>query len=136
MVSSVIGQPTCVAAKLNAIVKICKYRRVHEGHHFISMAMEVHDTQVHRCIKECAHLFHNKQSRGHLSFFLHSIFQVACQYPITIRSQDLYANNIRGAVGENFLPQEGLALSFSLVLTGCCMSFGLFFCHPCDSSGH
>ncbi len=40
--SSVISRPTSVIAKLNAIAKIHKYRRRHEGHHFIPMAMEVH----------------------------------------------------------------------------------------------
>jgi hypothetical protein len=58
--SSVIGQPTRVIAKFNAIVKICKYRGFHEGHHFILMALEVHNTPGHdmdRFIKECACLF-------------------------------------------------------------------------------
>jgi len=31
-------------AKFDVIVKIHKYKRLHEGHHFIPMAMEVHDT--------------------------------------------------------------------------------------------
>jgi hypothetical protein len=46
--------------KLNVIVKICKYRRLHEGHHFIPMAMEVHGASRHdmdRFIKECACVF-------------------------------------------------------------------------------
>jgi len=37
------------------------------------MAMEVHGTLEHdmdRFIKECAYLFHDKQSRGHLSLAL------------------------------------------------------------------
>jgi hypothetical protein len=60
--SSVINQPTCTIAKLNAIAKIRKYRRFQEGQHFISMAMEVHNTLGHvmDClIKECANLFHD-----------------------------------------------------------------------------
>jgi len=32
-----------VVAELNVISKIRKYRMLHEGHHFILMAMEVHD---------------------------------------------------------------------------------------------
>jgi hypothetical protein len=35
----------------------------HKGHHFISMAMEVHSACRHdmdHFIKECAHIFHNK----------------------------------------------------------------------------
>jgi hypothetical protein len=32
-----------VVVKLSVIVKISKYRGFHEGHHFILMAMEVHD---------------------------------------------------------------------------------------------
>jgi hypothetical protein len=44
-------------------VKICKYRRLYERHHFISMAMEVHGAlrcDVDYFIKECVHLFHNR----------------------------------------------------------------------------
>jgi hypothetical protein len=41
---SVISRPTATAAKLNIILKIHKYKGLHEGHHFIPMAMEVHDT--------------------------------------------------------------------------------------------
>jgi hypothetical protein len=40
---SVISQPT----ELSAIVKIPKYKRLHEGQHFNPMAMEVHDTLEH-----------------------------------------------------------------------------------------
>jgi len=39
--SSVISQPTCAIAKFSAIINIYKYRRLHEGHHFIPMALEV-----------------------------------------------------------------------------------------------
>jgi len=72
MVLNVINRPSNVARKFNVITKIRKYKRFHEKHHFIMMAMEVHDT--HRCdmdhfIRECAYLFHNRQSRGHLFFF-------------------------------------------------------------------
>jgi hypothetical protein len=53
---NVINQPTNVIVELSVIVKIRKYRRFHEGHHFISMAMKVHDTPKHdmdRFMKEC-----------------------------------------------------------------------------------
>jgi len=66
---SVISQPVDVVVELNTIVKIRKYRELHEGHHFIPMAMEVHGTprcDMDRLIKECAHLFHDRQSGGHL----------------------------------------------------------------------
>jgi hypothetical protein len=72
MASSVISRPTSVIAKLNAIVKIYKCKGLHEGHHFISMTMEVHDTPKHdmdHFIKECARLFHDKRLGGHLSLF-------------------------------------------------------------------
>jgi len=67
--SNVINQLTNVVAELNAIVKIHKYKRIHEGHHFIPMPMEVHNTL--RCdmdcfIRDCVYLFHDRQSRCHL----------------------------------------------------------------------
>ncbi len=67
---SVISQPTSVAAKFNTIVKICKYRKFHEGHHFVSMAMEVHgalECDMDRFIKKCVHLSHDRLLGGHLS---------------------------------------------------------------------
>jgi hypothetical protein len=70
VVANVINQPIGAVVKLNTIVKIRNYKRLHEGHHFIPMAMEVHDTRKYdmdRFIKECAHLFHNKQSKDNLS---------------------------------------------------------------------
>jgi len=64
MVTSVINWPTCAIVKLNTIAKIHKYRGFYEGHHFIPMAMEMHDVFEHdmdRFIRECAYLFHNKR---------------------------------------------------------------------------
>ncbi len=72
VVWSVISQPTSVIAKLSAIVKISKYKGLHEGHHFISMAMEVHgalEYDMNRFIKECARLFHDRWSRDHSFLF-------------------------------------------------------------------
>jgi len=69
---NVINPSIVVTTKLSAIVKIHKYKRFHEGHHFIPMVMEVHGTP--RCdmdcfIKVCARFFHDRRSKGHLSIF-------------------------------------------------------------------
>jgi hypothetical protein len=40
---NVITWLACVVIELSTIIKIHKYRRLHEGHNFISMAMEVHN---------------------------------------------------------------------------------------------
>ncbi len=67
---SVISWLVGVATKLNTIAKIHKYKRLHERHHFILMAMEVHGSpgrDMDHFIKECVGLFHNRWSRGHLS---------------------------------------------------------------------
>ncbi len=115
-------------AELSAIAKICKYKGLHEGHHFILMAMEVHSAP--RCdmdcfIRECACLFHDKRSGGHLSLsfyiqffkqcaniaFRHAltfaiekkimlVYDVFSRPPIIIRSHDLNAGDIKGAMGE------------------------------------
>ncbi len=69
MALSVISQPWDATMEFNAI-EIHKYRRFHEWHHFILMVFEVHNTfkrDMNRFIKECAHLFHDRQPRGHLS---------------------------------------------------------------------
>jgi hypothetical protein len=60
--SSVIIRPTSAIAKFSAIVKINKYRGLHEGHHFITMAMEVHSALRHIMdyFIECVHLFHDR----------------------------------------------------------------------------
>ncbi len=128
IVRSVITQLTSVNVKPKAIVKIRKYRRLCEGHHFITMATKVHSAPRHymdRFIKECVHLFHNKWSRGHLSLsfciqFFKQHVKVALQHalafiierkialarniyskhPITFRFHDLHANNINEVVGE------------------------------------
>ncbi len=39
VVSSVFNQPTRATSKFNAIAKIYKHWGLHEGHHFIQMAM-------------------------------------------------------------------------------------------------
>jgi hypothetical protein len=70
VVTSVISRPIGAIAKFNAIVKIRKHIRFHEMHHFILTAMEVHNAlgcDMDRFIKECANLFHNRWSGGHLS---------------------------------------------------------------------
>jgi hypothetical protein len=128
MVLSVISRLTCAIAKLNTIVKIHNYRRFHEGHHFISIAMEVYnifERDMDCFIKECACLFHDRRSKGHLSLyfciqfsrqrinisFQHVLASIiegkivlvgdACSRPlITIKYHNLHAYKIRGAVGE------------------------------------
>jgi hypothetical protein len=114
--------------ELKAIIKICKYKGLHEGYHFIPMAMEVNGAPGHDMdcfIMECASLFHNRQSKGHLSLsfciqffgqgvniaFQHALTSVierkivlasdACSRPpIIIQSHDLHVGNIRRAMGE------------------------------------
>ncbi len=64
-----INRPTGAIANFNVIIKIRKYTRFYKRHHFIPMAMEVHDTpkrDIDCFIRECASLFHNRQSRDHL----------------------------------------------------------------------
>ncbi len=56
MAISVISQLTNVVAKFCAIVKICKYKGLHEGHHFILIAMDMHDApgrDMDHFITEC-----------------------------------------------------------------------------------
>jgi hypothetical protein len=47
VVMNVISWPVGVIMELSTIAKICRYRRLHEEHHFILMVMEVHDTFGH-----------------------------------------------------------------------------------------
>jgi hypothetical protein len=128
MTSSVISRPIGVTMELNIITKIRKYRRLHDGHHFIPMAMEVHNKpkrDMDCFIKDCARFFHNRQFRGHLSWFFYIQFFKQCvsitlqhaltfvierkimfacdvcsKPPITIRSHDLHTCDIKGVVGE------------------------------------
>jgi hypothetical protein len=44
VIMSVTNRTIGVTTRFNVIIKIRKYRGFHEGHHFIPMAMEVHDT--------------------------------------------------------------------------------------------
>jgi len=81
MVTNVINQPIGVVVKLNAIVKICKYKRLHERHHFILMAMEVHDAR--RCdmdhfIMKCARLFHDRLLKDHQLLYFCICFFKQC----------------------------------------------------------
>jgi hypothetical protein len=60
---SVINRPTSVVVKLNVIIKIYKYKKLHERQHFILMAMEVHGAPMHDmdCFTiDCARLFHDR----------------------------------------------------------------------------
>jgi hypothetical protein len=70
--SNVISSLACAIVKLSTIVKIHRYKTLHEGHHFIPMAMNVHDAlerDMDRFIIECVHLFHDRRSKDHLSLF-------------------------------------------------------------------
>jgi hypothetical protein len=42
MASNVISQPLGVITHFSVIAKIHKYRGLYEGHHFVSMVMEMH----------------------------------------------------------------------------------------------
>jgi len=128
MFLNVINWPMNVVAKFNTIVKIRIYRGLHEGHHFILMTMEVHNAPRHDMdpfIKECAHLFHDRWSKSHLSWsFCNQCFKqnvsIAFQYalayiikkkivlandvyvrpPTTNKSHDLHACDNIGAMGQ------------------------------------
>jgi hypothetical protein len=72
MATSVINWPKGAVVEFDAIIKIHKYNELHEGHHFILMAMEVHNTLGHdmdHFIKECVHLFHDRWLKSHFSLF-------------------------------------------------------------------
>jgi hypothetical protein len=63
MASSIISQLVGATMELNVIAKIPKYRGLNERHHFIPMAMEVHNAPGHdmdHFIRECACLFHER----------------------------------------------------------------------------
>ncbi len=128
MASNVISQPTNAITKLSTIVKTHKYRGLRKGHHFILMAMEVHDTPKHDIyyfIKEYVCLFHDRWLQSYLSMFFCIQFFKQCvsivlqrvstfviernialvgdvysRPPIIIRSHDLHASNTRRVVGE------------------------------------
>jgi hypothetical protein len=60
---NVISRPIGAIAKLNTIIKICKYKRLKEGQHFISMTMKVHNALGHDMdcfIRDYAYFFHDK----------------------------------------------------------------------------
>jgi hypothetical protein len=125
---SVTNRPTCAVTNFFAIVKIHKYKGLHEGHHFILMAMEVHNTlgqNMDNFIRESAHIFQDRCSRGHLSLFfcIHFLRQrvsISFQHaltsaikrkialkgdacsrpPITIRFHNLHVGDIKRAVNE------------------------------------
>jgi hypothetical protein len=88
---SVISRLIGAIVELNAIVKIGKYRGLHEGHHFILMAMEVHGAFGHdmdRFIGECACLFHDRRFGSHLSLsfciqFLKQHVNIVFQHALT-----------------------------------------------------
>lgn len=63
MATGLINQLIGVVAKFNAIVKIRKYRGIHERHHFIPMDMQVHGAfkrDIDNFIREFVCLFHSR----------------------------------------------------------------------------
>jgi hypothetical protein len=154
--------------ELNTIAKICKYKKFHEGHHFISMAMEVYgapEWDIDRFIRECACFFHDRCLGGHLflSFCIQVFKQLvnivfqhvlastikrntalasdACsQPPITIRSHNLHASDIKEAMGEIASYHERGTSSLFFLVHVVCASFGLSlafpFCLLFDGSVH
>jgi hypothetical protein len=62
--SNLISWPLDTVVELNIIIKIRKYKWLHEGHHFILTAMEVHDApmcDMDHFIKECVRFFHDQE---------------------------------------------------------------------------
>ncbi len=57
VVLSVISRPASAIVKLGTIAKICKYKKLHERHHFILMAMEVHGALWHDWIVSSRNVF-------------------------------------------------------------------------------
>jgi hypothetical protein len=126
--SNVINQPSSVDMELSAVIKIHKYRRLHEGHHFIPLALKVDNTPMRdmdHFIREFACIFHNGRLGSHLSLsfniqFFKQDVNVALQRvlasvikrkvalvgdvysrpPITIKSHDLHVDYIREVMGE------------------------------------
>jgi len=67
--------------ELSAIAKICKDKRFHVGHHFIPMAMEVHNAFGHdmdHFIKSVLVFSIIDNWEVIILVFLHSIFQATC----------------------------------------------------------
>jgi hypothetical protein len=63
MALNVITRLVGADGEFSAIVKNRKYKRFHERHHFILMAMEVHNAfrnDMDHFMRECACLFHNR----------------------------------------------------------------------------
>jgi hypothetical protein len=123
MVTNVISWLISAIVELNAIAKICKYTWLYSDGHGGAQHTR-HD--MDRFIKECAYLFPNRWLRGHLfgsfcvQFFNQQRVSIAFKYvlafvikkkialvwdvysrpPITIKSHDLDANDIRKVVDE------------------------------------
>jgi hypothetical protein len=126
--TNVINPPRGATVEFSSIAKTCKYKGLHEGHHFILMVTEVHDTpkrDMDHFIKECVLLFHDRRLRYHLSLsfyiqffkqhvsitlqcFLTSIIErkivlvgdVSFRSLITFRSHNLHEGNIKTFVDE------------------------------------
>ncbi len=130
--------------------------------------MKVHNAprcDMNHFIKECDHLFHDKQLRGHLSLsfciqffrqrvnivFQHALASIierkivlasdACSRPpTTIRSHNLHVGDIKGAMGEiaSYHKRDWLSPSPWALRVVCLLAF-LWpppFCLPWDGFSH
>ncbi len=81
MALSVINWLINATMELNAIAKICKDKGFHAGHHFIPMAMEVHNAlgrDMDHFIKSVLVFSIIDNWEVIILVFLHSIFQATC----------------------------------------------------------
>ncbi len=157
MATNVIIRLIGVVVKFSDIAKVHKYKGLHERHHFILMAMEVHgapECDMNHFIKECACLFHDRRLGGHLSlsfciqFFRQCVSIVlqcalafaikrkialagdACSRPlITIRSHDLNVGNIR-RLWVKWLPTTRRTSFLPSLVPTSYVSFGLSLAFP------
>jgi hypothetical protein len=81
MASNFISWTANASVEFNAIVKIHKYKGLHEGHHFMPMAMELYNTLETRygSFHHGKHVFSMIEiRRSFVLVFFHSIFQATC----------------------------------------------------------
>ncbi len=150
---NVISQQVGATLEFNTIAKVCKYKRLHERHHFILMVMEVHGKP--RCDMECFIrerlffsmindrevicfcLFAFEFFKQHVNIVLQHVLAFAIEMnialvgdtcsrpPITVRSHDLHVSDIIGVMGEiTSYHKRGLTLSpFWFLWAMCLLAF-------------
>ncbi len=136
MATNVINWSTSAVVELNAITKIHKFKGLHEGHHFIQMDMEVHGTpkhDMHYFTRECVRFFHDRRLGDHLSLSICTQFFKHCVSIAFQRWRDMLILDLLLLLDpticmhvtlerwDNFLPQEGLALSLLWLLQVVCL---------------